>query len=411
MAASFYRTVAVDQKGGDITLAEKLCRAVGNSGNMLFESALSSQLADDVKRIHTRGEIESDLEMLVLSMSNFLSPYTDLTVFADIIEQRKVNNVVMIGCGAQAYNFNERIELKPGTRRFLDILSERSRSIGVRGVYTAEVLDSLGVKNSKVIGCPSIYWPMTKGWPDLAPDFSATPSYGIHCTPTGKFRDKIGALIRYGDRHDMAYLCQTEIAYLEEGPTHNDFKYYMGSPDAAEKAAAYFRRKGRIFFSIGEWVDFNRNLSFVIGSRFHGNVVTMLAGRPCLTLVFDTRTREMIEHFNLPYLHLDDFDEDRPVEFYERSTDFHPFLSTYRKRLAEYARFLDENGVPHKIGAEYRALLDTTDLDIVQRAATDALVHDAILTGMNVDVFAAQARLRAYKGRSAEVSSRIERGK
>lgn len=43
------------------------------------------------------------------------------------------------------------------TIRALNILSEHSKYIGVRGSITAECLDKLGIHNWKVIGCSSFY--------------------------------------------------------------------------------------------------------------------------------------------------------------------------------------------------------------------------------------------------------------
>jgi hypothetical protein len=46
--------------------------------------------------------------------------------------------------------------LKPGTERLLHLLSERGGSIGVRGAFTAETLWRMGIRNTSIVGCPSL---------------------------------------------------------------------------------------------------------------------------------------------------------------------------------------------------------------------------------------------------------------
>jgi len=408
----FLRTVRVAQSTTDGDPRTLLSRTVGNTGNMLFETALDSQLSPEVARISSLSELPQGADTLVLSMSNFISPVTDMGSFAEAIERRAIGRVVMVGCGAQAHGFDiGEMELKPGTRRFIDLLSERSVSIGVRGTYTADMLNKLGVKNVKVIGCPSIYWPADRGWPDFrGPTHDDRPRYGIHCTPTGKYRDAVRSLFAYGRRLGMYYLCQTEIAYMEAEP-NRDFRYYMRTQPLAADIHEWMLQRARIFYDLDEWIRFNSGLSFVLGSRFHGNVVTMLAGRPALNMVFDSRTREMIEHFSLPFIDFADFDERKPVQYYKDMADYSLFHAFYRRKLGEYADFLTENGVPHLIGAQYRNCVQHYgELDPVRAATAENLIGDAISANLALPAFQARLRQAMDKGRSADERDAIERG-
>ncbi len=412
MASVFFRSVAAGQKVADENRADGLFLAVGNTGNMLFELALERQLAPDVERLWDVEDIPAGLETLILSMSNFISPASDLTKISDAIEAKKVERIVMIGCGAQADGFDvSSFVFTRGTRRFLDLLRERSRTIGVRGAYTASVLDDLGFDNLATIGCPSIYWPMEQGWGDFRPPEQDGPrSYGTHCTPTGKYRDSVGNLFAYGQKHDMYYLCQTEIDYFAE-KRHPDFDYYMMSTERAHVIHEWMRRRARIFFDLDEWIRFNEGLSFVLGSRFHGNVVTMLAGRPALNMTFDTRTREMIDHYNLPYIDFADFDPELPIEHYLEQANYDYFRSTYRARLVEYVDFLDTNGVDHLIGADLKACVAAHGpLDPARRRLADAMVRDALLAGIPRDVFARRLAQALKPDRDATTRNAVEVG-
>lgn len=405
---AFLKTVDATGGGSEADLRSRLAAKVGNTGNVLFEAALDRQLDASVQRIHAIADIPDGLELLVLSMSNFISPATDMGHLADAIERKRVERVVMVGCGAQSAGFDvPSLELKPGTRRFIDVLSERSHSIGVRGEYTANVLEKMGYRNLTIVGCPSVYFPREAGWPTFAePLLTDKPEYGIHATPTGKYRDVMRSLFSYGMRHGMHYLMQTEIAYLSDVP-NRDFDYYMGSRAEAKALAGYMRQRGRIFFQLKEWVDFCRELDFVLGSRFHGNLVAMLAGRPCLNMVFDSRTREMVEYFKLPFIHLDEFDAGKPVQHYVELADFRCFNALYRSKLAQYVEFLDSNGVPHIIGATYRNELPEILSPGYERAAA-SLVKDAIAAGMAMPEFRSLRDRILSTGRTQDIRDRVE---
>lgn len=322
----------------------------------------------------------------------------------------------MIGCGAQAYDFGEKIDLKDGTKRFISILNERSSSIGVRGLYTASILDAMGYRNIDIVGCPSIYWPGSEGWGQFQPRVTSDKRYGIHCTPTGKYRDSVKSLIEYGIKNSATYVCQTEIAYLEKRETPSrDFGYYMGSPDGAKAMKEYFLEHGKIFFNMADWISHNGGLDFVLGARFHGNVVTMLAGRPCLMLVFDTRTREMADHFSLPYVDFGKFDPEFPMEHYMELADFSMFRGAYKTRLIEYVDFLEKNGVPHNIFNKYTALLpEIPSDDVYSKQLSGRLIRNAVTSEIDFDRFEREARVRLSKGRSenernsAETESHIK---
>lgn len=55
------------------------------------------------------------------------------------------------------YDPNLAERLSPNQKRNFSLLSEKSKLIGVRGNYSAEILNSLGIKNVRVIGCPSYF--------------------------------------------------------------------------------------------------------------------------------------------------------------------------------------------------------------------------------------------------------------
>lgn len=353
MNVFFLRTVPeVPNPSADI--AAKLKVTVNNTGNYFFEYAVSRHLKGHVE-INSIADLPDGDNALVLSMSNFINPYTDLGGIAQQIERKNVSRVIMIGAGAQAYDYGDAISVTPGTRRFLNILSERSKAIGVRGVYTAEVLEGMGIRNVEVIGCPSLFY-------NCDPNFEVKGREPIdgrrmravfHCTPSGFYRDCIAKLIAFGVANCESYVAQSETHLFglhsqdekQVADTKFFFKYYNEGVLEPEEATEWFRRNARWFFRFDEWLDYMRTVDFAFGARFHGNMAAILAGVPALSMVFDTRTRELCEYLNLPYMHLKDFRSDTTLSSLRDEADFSLFNATYPLKYKRYRDFLIANGL------------------------------------------------------------------
>lgn len=417
MTTFFLRNIAV-QQSPELSLEERLKGAVKNSGNMLFEAALAYQLRSDVKHIRSINDIPQDAERVILSMSNIINQFSNMEHLANSLEKKNVQNVVMIGVGAQAAGFDAEVTLQEGTKRLIDIIHERSASIGVRGEYTANILRKLGYSKIDIIGCPSVYWPMDAGWGDFRrPNYGMPIKAAVHSTPTGKYRDKVGEILNYAFKNDYYYICQNELNFFDPWQVDErgkkklkyEFLYYLKGNSQVEEVVEHLQDKSRIFFSLEEWISFIGSLDLVIGSRFHGNVVAMLAGRPNLHMVFDSRTRELVEFLNLPYIHLDDFSSDLPIEHYMEMADFSFFRSTYRINLAKYMSFLDDNGVPHRVGEKYLSKLPSAlERDSVQYNSAMNLVSKAVGTGMPENQFSVELERRISLGRSELDRDKIE---
>jgi len=86
----------------------------------------------------------------------FPLPYEKLI---DMFE--RINKPLIIaGIGANSFGgFDSKLheKLKPVVVKFLKYISDRCVQIGVRGFYTEEVLNNLGIHNVTTMGCPSFY--------------------------------------------------------------------------------------------------------------------------------------------------------------------------------------------------------------------------------------------------------------
>jgi hypothetical protein len=408
----FLRTVPPVQHT-DMSLRDRLDATVHNTGNYFFEEAVSRHLAGH-ETVHSLADVPEGAGMLVLSMSNFLSPFTDLGWFAEGIEAKRVERIVMIGAGAQADSYAHPVELSAGTRRFIDLLAERSTSIGVRGEFTAQALDRLGVSNVDVIGCPSIFM-----WNDRRFVVQRPPVEGrriraaVHFTPQGYHRDAIAHLLSFAVGHADCYVAQSETELLFDDESRAALTFFLGYYNdgtyTADELGAWLREHVRWFFDVESWVAGMRPYDFSLGSRFHGNMAAILAGVPALNLVFDSRTRELCEHMALPYRFLKDFDGSATMEALYEAADYTVFNSVFARRYDEYRCFLEKNGLLHTLEGAHETFDDAGGA--VRLASIASLLRAGVRSGLRAEHLAAELLRRMEVDRSAQAMKLAEAGR
>jgi len=119
-----------------------------------FDTASNIQFGDDW-RAQDLERIRAEYDLCIIRGSNYLSEDADLGYLVPLIERLDLP-VVALGIGAQSPTYR-RLNLPHGTKRFLHAVAAHSRSIGVRGEYSAEVVRDAGIDNITVIGCPSLF--------------------------------------------------------------------------------------------------------------------------------------------------------------------------------------------------------------------------------------------------------------
>tara|TARA_Y100000034_G_scaffold132270_1_gene194840 strand:+ start:3157 stop:4395 length:1239 start_codon:yes stop_codon:yes gene_type:complete len=409
MATYFLQTVP-DIVDKNLSLKEKLKATVNNTGNYFFEFAVKNQLSNFFC-INRLDEIPDSCEKLILSMSNFLSPYTDLGFIADKLIEKRVKQVVMIGAGAQANSYNEKIKLTKGTEKFLNVIAELSITIGARGYFTEHIMNDYGVKNVEVIGCPSIFLHKDRSFVLNTKQLPAKPKVAVHYTPTGHYRDNISHINNFAVQHATTYVAQSELDLVEmyeNTDVQYMFKYYNNGKFSPVELKKWFLEHTSWFFDMKTWMDFMRQLDFSVGTRFHGNMSAIQAGVPALNLTFDTRTRELCEYLNLPTYPLHKFNSNSTLEELYSLSDYSLFNQTYSTRYDKYANFLSRNGVEHSLGAKVSA-----DNELSAKIAANNLEN--LLATVDIDAIPQETFLRYVKDlmeptRSLEMRKKAEAG-
>ena len=108
-----------------------------------------------------------------------------------------------------------------------------------------------------------------------------------------------------------------------------------------------------MFADIPAWYYYLRNNGFQysFGTRIHGGIMALLAGIPATVLAIDSRTREMADFFDIPYIEFR-FDHvysaDDIYSSYERA-DYGKLNASFPDKFDRYERFLIEHKIVTKI--------------------------------------------------------------
>lgn len=336
-----------------------------NSGNLIFSTAAAKMLTTGSQSIHVdtfnpgpedADRISDQYDHYVIPLANAFRPsfVNHLDRLSSCIEKLKIP-VTIFGVGAQAASEDAKDQVAPlaaSVSRFCRAVLARSPSIGVRGEFTANFLNSLGFgpHEIQVIGCPSVF--LTDGiarLPDAGPQLSPSSRISINLSP------EVPGARAMAERHRQTYPALTYIAQnLRDLRLFLDHEF---ETDAAERELAPIRpgdplfngRQSALFLDPYPWISLMAQQHFSFGTRIHGNIAALLAGVPAFVIAHDTRTLELSRYFEIPH---HDASGKRDistlkVEELAARADFGPLKRGHAGRLATMAAFLSAHGLGH----------------------------------------------------------------
>lgn len=319
----------------------------------------------------------AEFDYVFLRGSNWINPKMNWEQAPRVLSRLRIP-VIAFGIGAQA-PVRGRLELSESTRRVLSLIADHSVSMGVRGAYTADVLWSLGIRNTRIVGCPTVF---RRNDPFLRIDL---PPLERVKSAVFTLRREVGAdyaqdprryldlmretILSLAQRFDLSVMAQGEI---------EEKKVLWGTDEQRAEAIARLRKldwlRGaddpmealyatRLFYSdvVAEIENHVATRDLVLGYRLHGNLMALANRVPSIYFTYDSRTVEFAETFAIPSF---DVFGQRPFvleEFWDQAL-FERFNRAYFQRYRDMRLFLDENGLDHK-------MLDETQVAIDQRRA------------------------------------------
>ena len=97
----------------------------------------------------------NQLDYIFLRGSNYIHTNGKWDPITRVLEQTKVP-VIAFGIGVQTPDNSEEY-VNESTKRFLQVVSHRSATLGVRGYLSKKALNSIGIKNVRIFGCPTAF--------------------------------------------------------------------------------------------------------------------------------------------------------------------------------------------------------------------------------------------------------------
>ena len=300
----------------DVTDLSTFMRSVcGNTGNSYITYALVKEICPTIQKLNHIQNIytydfstqDKDIDFInnccshvffILQDQIRISESYDLKLPYDLIIQflkRIKKPVIIAGLGANSFDGYDPwlyTKLDSALIYFLKALSDRTREIGVRGNYTQEVLQQIGINNTRVIGCPSFF-------------------------EMGRNRKKIEKPSLHQNLKIAASLTGIPVSFLKETKAGIFLQDCLPLEKEVIKLIA-FKEQGNwsfllnqigpilcnhfyIFSNIEEWKKKLSAYDFFVGLRVHGAICALNSGIPALIMNRDSRAREMSEFLGIPW--------------------------------------------------------------------------------------------------------------
>lgn len=340
-----------------------------NYGDMLVCAAILNQVKlADYERVNFGYKVTTDVSAAIMRGSTYLSSEFDFEAAIKTIDSVDCN-IACVGLGAQSPKLDITfLDNNPNAKTFIKKLEEKSKSISVRGNFSAAVVARLGAKNIRVTGCPSAFYfcrqnPVevqeTLKIPFRRLGISIHSGLGnpIYCRDPRLTKLLHGKVIRHAVENSSS------VQLFEQGVAE-EFLLTDRSEDFSKRkaaAASFLKKVGldgvyepeRIicYFSsvrsIEDWLGKGRELDAAIGFRFHGNMVALNQGVPCFYYVYDSRLQEFCELYSLPFQLVENDWIDPIKDMLDH--DWVQANAAISRCKNELVSFYEENGVPHNI--------------------------------------------------------------
>jgi hypothetical protein len=346
-------------KNLDSSLGEKVGYTGNNTGNILFVEGMKEQL-NFIREVWVRPSDLKGLDCnvsMIMPSSNFIDIGGDdfINLCIDFLEKTTFP-FTMAGLGAQStkeLNTPRKLvgKLSPNRKKFFKMAAERAVSLGIRGEFTAQCLEELGIHNYRIVGCPSMYKYLDGQFPKLK---QPTIEKVLMTITTGSKMER--KLLELGMSVNAKWIMQMmneipEMAFegkLEENAIIQ--KRFPGISLTPEELQSYMRTNAAIFFRIADWNAFIRDegFTFAFGSRFHGNMCALRNGVPSLWVVHDSRTKELVNTLKLPHIDHAQLEKIEHAEELLEFCDYVDFYRNYTTMCINYVEFLQENHLSNK---------------------------------------------------------------
>lgn len=248
-----------------------------------------------------------------------------------------------------AFEHDEIAPMDTSLKRLLLMMAERIQ-LGVRTTYDAEFLEKEGIKNVRVIGCPSLFYHMDR---EFRVDDSSLSMSSVNFNFTSDFgnlgisqKDAVEIywklLLWFKWQYERLPI---QIHLTLQKPPFAEICDMHGILLSYKEIHAFYKDCGRYFYCVEDWINGLKKDDFSMGSRFHGNIAAILAGIPTLMVNVDKRMKGMNDFFKIPSIHIREFDLEKPLGYYRNLADYSQFNKNYTAAFDNFVDYCEKNGV------------------------------------------------------------------
>lgn len=333
----------------DSVLQESLMKfpyGMRNTGTYMMTDSLRD-IIDADKLIPRFYDFNENVDIVVTNILHRIGSNLkiDFNYWDKILKHTEKVIPLSIGFSQDMNKYNVNDDLK----KFLEILAERAE-LGTRTEYDAEILNSIGIKNVRVIGCPSMFCNLDR---NFCVDDSNIKLDRVNFNFTTDFSN-LGISQREAVEVHWPLLLYfinlfengRQIDFTMQKPPFTEISDIHGILLSYGEVHEFYKNCGRYFYSAKDWVQGIKNTdTFSMGTRFHGNVAAIMAGVPTLMVNVDNRMVGMNKFYKIPYIDIKDFDAQKPLEFYREIADYSEFNKNYSRVYDNFIDYCEKVGI------------------------------------------------------------------
>ncbi len=349
---------------------EKIENDYFNIGDMIvYDSTLKILDYSEIFGMNIINPSPEDIEFyrtfdyIIVRASNFIHNHMNWERAIEVLEKVQLP-VYALGVGGQAPSRQD-YALTGDNLRFWQIVSERSRAVGVRGSFTAELLYSNGIKNVDIVGCPSLFRARKRDLQIASPSNIEKVAFSVRREVGGDYSSSPREYLRiqrelmlniaavfdttittHGEVEEKAFYFKNEAAI--ERASQLFMAQGWWTAETAARMEKLYREKMFFFLRVEDYDAFIKQQDFAFGYRVHGVLPALANGVPGLLVKYDSRSTELADALSVPSLTIEG---DLPSDMGKllREVSFEDFNKTFALRYDRMKLLMEHNGIAHRM--------------------------------------------------------------
>lgn len=313
----------------------------------------------------------NQLDYIFLRGSNYINTNGKWDAITALLERTRVP-VMAFGIGVQTPD-NSEDYVNESTKRFLQLVADRSRSIAIRGTLSQKALKSIGISNVRIIGCPTVFRHRKPALTlkRIASSDISNLGFTLRRKTHGSMTLQRYLMRCLSEQFRMRIFCAGELEekqmfYAGRGQLENsaerfdqavrtltDENWFYGPSDPL---IDLYKSSLSVFEAVQDFEAGLKEMDAVTGFRLHGNLLALANGVPALYVTYDTRTREFVQTLGIPSIDIRQMDRFSFRKAWDNA-DFSLFERSYAVRFRELKAFLEENDMSHRLEVNEPAMI------------------------------------------------------